>query len=137
MYDDIHNYKKAIESHKKCIELRLKIYSTTHVELAMAYNGLAYTYDSIKDFKKAIKYYLLAIHILSESDTIVQKELAIVHENLGITYCNLKKWESAYEYVQKAYNIYSHYYGNNHHRTLACKRLLCDICYFISKSGNH
>ena len=137
MYDDIHNYKKAIESHKKCIELRLKIYSTTNVELAMAYNGLAYTYDSIKDFKKAIKYYLLAIHILNESDTIVQKELAIVHENLGITFCNLKKWESAYEHVQKAYNIYSRYYGNDHHQTLACKRLLCDICFLISKSGKH
>ena len=133
MNDTLHNYKIAIDFHKKAIDLRLKDGLKSNIDLAMSYNGLAYTYDSVKEYRKAVKNYMCAIKILTDSCIIEKSELAVVYENLGITYCNLKQWSLAHDYVQKAHDIYSAVYGKEHHQTKACEQLLYDIMMVLAQ----
>jgi tetratricopeptide (TPR) repeat protein len=57
------DYKSALESKQKALQIRLKLYGEDHSDTARSYNYIGVTQNEMKDYKLALESYQHALQI--------------------------------------------------------------------------
>lgn len=116
-YDQIMNYRKAMEFYEKALSLRksflgdkatalidYRISGDEHPLTARSYNNIGHLYYKLGDYEKAIEYNNKALVMLEK---LGEKglETATSYNNLGKIYASLSEYEKAIEFNKKALAI--------------------------------
>jgi len=111
-YDRMGNAKKAIECHKRDLELEICQHGKTHLFVANAYSDLSIDYQSIGDLKNAFRYANLSLAMLQHFD--LPDRMAIAYNNIALLYKDKGDYESAIAYMQKAIELNIRTLGPSH-----------------------
>ena len=118
-YRDIGDYNKAIEYHKKTLEIRINTLGDDHLGVVNSYNNLGVAYNSLGDYNKAIEYHEKALEIRINTLGENHPDVADSYNNLGISYDGLGDYNKAIEYHEKALEIRINTPGENqNHRNI-------------------
>ena len=108
------NSKEAIEYFNKALDINLKVYGETHLNVATEYNNLGSAWDTLGDSKKAIEYYTKALDIDLKVYGENHPDVATYYNNLGLAWDNLGDSKKAIDYYTKALDIDLKVYGEMH-----------------------
>lgn len=121
------NYTKALEYHKKALEIREKVNGRDHSDTAYSYNNLGILYRVLGHFKMALDYHQKALSIRKNILVSYHPDIADTHNNIAIVYSELEKHQKAIEHYQLALEIYVKVFGTNHPATASTLRNLAGV----------
>ncbi|HMV10309.1 MAG TPA: helix-turn-helix domain-containing protein [Cyclobacteriaceae bacterium] len=108
-YSQANNYEKAIEYHKKALELNTQINHKTGI--ARDFNNLGYTHELMKDFTSARDNYVKALNMrMAIGDSA---EMILPFLNVGAINITLKNYPAALEHLSKAQRLAKKFNNNN------------------------
>jgi tetratricopeptide (TPR) repeat protein len=81
VYQEMGEYKKAISSHEKAVEI-YKSLSPNHSGLGMSYNNIGLVYYNMGQYSKALSFYRRAVEIGQQSLPSNHPHLQLYRENL-------------------------------------------------------
>lgn len=102
---ELGNYKKGLELHEKCLEIRLKIQGVDQKYTADSFNSMGVAYHGQGNFQKGLEYFEKALRIYEKLFGDTSKEAALGYNNLGGSYSLIGNHDKALEYKLKALNI--------------------------------
>ena len=104
-YLKLADFKKALQSQIRVIEIREEILDENHPSLATAYNNIALTFNELKQYNVALTYNQKAIDIREKILDSKHLQLAVSYDNIALTYYHLGKYEKALEFHLMALEI--------------------------------
>eukprot|EP01022_Parablepharisma_sp_SALTPOND_P031687 TRINITY_DN812_c0_g1_i1.p1 TRINITY_DN812_c0_g1~~TRINITY_DN812_c0_g1_i1.p1 ORF type:complete len:161 (+),score=2.43 TRINITY_DN812_c0_g1_i1:23-484(+) len=78
IYNQLGQYKEAIENHTKAIHIMKSAYEGVHPNLAAVYSNLGSIYNQLGQYKEAIENHTKAIHIMERAYKGIHPNLAAV-----------------------------------------------------------
>ena len=99
------DYKEALTSYGKTLEVCQKIYSEDHEDLATVYNNIGQVYNSTGDYVKALEYYQKSLAIYQKTLDPNHLSVAISYNNIGLVLKFLGDYSKALESHHKALAI--------------------------------
>ncbi|WP_020537948.1 CHAT domain-containing protein [Lewinella cohaerens] len=97
--------KRALISKKKCLDIRLKIYSPDHLKIALAYNNIGNTCNYLAEYNNAILYLQKSIEIYSKISNGGNSGISLPFYNISISYSNLGHTDLAIKYAEKCLEV--------------------------------
>ena len=107
-------YKKALDTTLRLLNICQRMYGTTHHSIASLYNNVGLIYGSWGELDKALKYCLKALGMFMEMRGINYHETASTYNNIAGFYSSKGKYTDALENHFKALYIYETILGMNH-----------------------
>ncbi|WP_281989894.1 CHAT domain-containing protein [Aquimarina aggregata] len=111
---------KALEYHKKSLNIAFKVHKKDHPDIAASYQNLGVISQDIGDFNKAIDYFNEALQIYRTTFGENNYNVADLNENIGGFYTAKKEYEIALKYYNKSLEIRNKINDQN---TLSISRL--------------
>ncbi len=114
-YTDVRGeYDKALEYHKKGLDIALKYYGEHHSVIGDIYHNMGIVFSVKRDYEKALYYFNKALQI----DKIVLGEnhenVALIYGNLGEMYNRKKEYDKALICYKKSLEIRNLIFDENH-----------------------
>lgn len=147
VYYESGEYRKAIKSNLKILEMIKSDPLTSVLNLVSTYNNLATIYGAIQDYNNSLVYYQEAISLIKESGEYPDAELASLIYNLGSTYLETNDITLAKAaFLESLFLLdnsgitskdYLSDYINNYHHLSDCYRMennLDSALYYIEKA---
>ncbi|WP_282089708.1 CHAT domain-containing protein [Aquimarina algiphila] len=107
-------YDKALEYHKKGLDIALKYYGEHHSVTADIYDNLGIVFSFKGDYEKALYYYTKALQI----DKVILGEnhenVALLYGNIGEMYARKKEYDKALVYYKKSLKVRNIILDKNH-----------------------
>lgn len=108
------NYGKAIEHHKKALQLHLDLSQNTSNDLAICYNNLGTCYSYLGDYDQALPHFQKTLHIWLKILPEAHPHLVYAYNNIASCYHFKHQHELAIQQFEKAYSITSTHFAQNH-----------------------
>ncbi len=99
------NYKEALVTLKKAIEIQEKTLPSDSLDLARTYSYMAATYDFMTQYDLAAKYYNKALKIRQTALPPEHPHIAITYNNLGCMYKTKGEYTEALKHYEKSLEI--------------------------------
>ena len=107
-------YDKALENHKKALEIKLQSLPENHPNIASSYNNIGRVYDSMSEYTKALMNYKKALELKLQSLPKNHPNIADSYNNVGIVYDEMGEYGKALENHKKALEIKLQSLPENH-----------------------
>jgi tetratricopeptide (TPR) repeat protein len=98
-------YAEAVGSYKKSINIKQKILSPTHSDLACSYTSLGSVYDNMGEYPKALSSHEKALAIYQKTLPPNSPDLANSYNNIGTVYYHMGEYSKALSYYKKDIEI--------------------------------
>ncbi len=108
------NYRLAIESHKKALQLHLEVGTKTSNELAICYNNLGTCYSYLGDYDQALPHFQKTLNIWLNVLPEGHPHLVYAYNNIASCHHFKHQHELAIKQFEKAYTITSKHFVTNH-----------------------
>jgi len=125
IYQELSQYKNAIEQHEKSLKIRIK-YDRTK-DIAQSYNNLAICYKSLNNLEKAEETIRKGIAYAEKAEQ--PKLYHQYHDNLGNILNELKRYEEAEDAYLIALNVPQEYKNNNNRNEFILYSNLINLYY--------
>ena len=105
-YRNKSNYKKAIELHKKAMDISVKI-KDTHTEI-VALNMIGVAYRRQDRLKQALEYHQAALelaHTIKDPPLYIKKSISVSESGIGNIYLQLRQYKLAIEEFKKVIKL--------------------------------
>ncbi len=109
------NYKEALETYKKWLDILLIAFDENNQGVAEAYKYIANMHRDLGFYDQALIGYKNSLDIYSSKYGENNLEIATLLNNIALTNHRLDKYKEALEGYKKAYAIWVNEYGVNHH----------------------
>jgi len=116
LHKHLGNFKKELEFHLKCYNIRIKKYGERHPDTIATINNLGNAYIDNKINDKAIEYHEKALQ-LRISMFGNNMNTSGSYTNIGIIYFHLNNYEKTLENYNMSLNIKLNCLGKYHHQT--------------------
>lgn len=113
-HDDKGDYREAITSYKKSLEISEKTLSPTHPNLASIYNNIGAAYLNLGDYQYSPSFYEKALAIQQQSLPPNHPDLAVTYNNMADLCCSLENYPKALSFHEKALAIQQESLPPNH-----------------------
>ena len=110
-------YKRALESYFKALNIKEKILGSRHPDTAATYNNIAGVYDSQGDYPKALEWYLKALEISEEVLGKVNQNTVTAYHNIAGVYDSMGDYARALEWYENSLKIRELVLGKEHPST--------------------
>jgi tetratricopeptide (TPR) repeat protein len=107
-------YTEAITSYENSLQIREKIYTTQHSDVAECYNDIGVVHKNMGKYSKAFSYYEKALEIRQKTLPLNHPDLATSYSNIGTVYDKMGDYSKAFSYYEKALEIYQKTLPPNH-----------------------
>ena len=111
------DYLEAVESNKRALDIRLKVFGEEHLETARSYQTLGITQHSLGDFVSALESKKRALDITLKVLGEEHPETPRSYDSLGATQHSLGDFFSALESDKRALDIRLKVFGEEHSET--------------------
>ncbi|KAA1243213.1 tetratricopeptide repeat protein [Aquimarina sp. RZ0] len=101
----------ALVNAEKAKEIRLKIFDSTHTEVALSYNSMGHILKEQDKFEDAMEYYQKALEIQLSNFADNDYRVADCYHNIGTIHRIMAKYEKALEFYDKALKIRINTFG--------------------------
>ena len=117
IYSRLLRYDKAIECHKKSLDIRQKIHGEEHFYTAQSYNNLALVYRITGNYKDAIECHKKSLYIRQKIHGEEHSYTAQSYNNLGVAYYGKgnKNYDEAVKNYEKCLKIRKKIYKEQPH----------------------
>ncbi|MGB1242926.1 MAG: tetratricopeptide repeat protein, partial [Chitinophagales bacterium] len=119
VYEHMIRYQDAIIYLKKSLDIRLKIFGTTHLNTAKSFHKLGQIYKETGEYLSAIEHYTEALQIRLQSVGELSIVVADSYNDLGVVYYNMGKYSQSIEYHTKSLQIKYKLLGEGNLRTVS------------------
>ncbi|CAF1140165.1 unnamed protein product, partial [Didymodactylos carnosus] len=96
------NYDEALNSLRKALELREKLYSYNHPDVAQCYMRIGLVYNCMKDYDTALNYYSKTLDIQQKTLPVNHSDFAKTYGNIALSHVGKCEYELALRYYAKA-----------------------------------
>lgn len=100
------DHRRALEFHRKALEIRERVLPPDHPDLAISYNNVGSTYDDLGDHAKALEFLRKALEIQEKVLSPDHPDLAISYGNVGSIYGKLGDYPKALDFRWRALEIH-------------------------------
>jgi tetratricopeptide (TPR) repeat protein len=107
-------YEESIALYEKSIEIKQKILSQTHPDLAILYSKVGSAYEDIGEYSKALSSYEKAFEINEKTLPPNHPDLATSYKNIGSVYEKMDEYSKALSPHEKAFEINQKTLPQNH-----------------------
>ncbi|AXT52206.1 CHAT domain-containing protein [Aquimarina sp. BL5] len=104
---DIGEYSKALQYHKKGMDIGLKILDKNHPSIGICYWNIGFVHEKKEEKDLSIDYYSKALRIYKKAFGNNHPDIADLYINLGNVYIAKRDFKKALRYHTDALNIYS------------------------------
>lgn len=118
---------KALDYHKKALEIRQRCLHPKHPNLATSYNNIGLIYDQFGEFQTALIYYEKTMAIYRDSLPPNHHWLATLLKNAALAEASLKQYDSALNHLQQALNIRNIVFPKNHPSIASIHVIMGDV----------
>ena len=113
------NYDKALEFHKKCLDIRQKTLGADHPDVASSHNNIGVVWMDKGEHDRALKYYMLGLDIRLKTLGTVHPDVASSYNNIGLGWLNKEEYDKALEFCDKSLEIWIKTLGSGHPKVAA------------------
>ena len=99
-------YEDAVQYYEKSIEIKQKLLSPIHSDLAASYSDLATVYHNMGEYSKALSYYEALLEICQKSLPPNHRLLATSYNNIAVVYYNMGEYSKALPYYETSLEMY-------------------------------
>ena len=114
IYNIQNDFTKAIEYHRKALEIDEKVLGTNHPDVAISYKNIGVIYHNQGNYIEALVYIKKALEIEEKVLGTNHSEIAVSYNNIGNVYSDSGDYIKALECYQKALEIDERIFGINH-----------------------
>lgn len=114
MYQDLEDYRKALEYGIKAFDIRRKYFDSDEISLGMSSNNIGNAHYCLDHYDDAEYHYREALRFYKRQLPPSHSKIALTYNNLGVLYDNRGKFEDALRYYKIARNIYRNVYSKGH-----------------------
>ncbi|CAF3469288.1 unnamed protein product [Rotaria sp. Silwood1] len=114
VYDDMGEYSKALSYYERALDIREKVLSPNHPDLALCYNNIGSVYANMGKYSEALLYYEKDLKISQQSRTSIHPNLAISYHNIGNVYAIMGEYSKALSSYEQALAIDKAILPENH-----------------------
>jgi len=116
-YNDLAEYKPALEYYKKALSIRENVLGKDHPDTAATYNNMAAVYHAQGVYERALEYYGKALAIDEKVSGLEHPSTATTYNNMAAVYDAQGDYELALEYHEKAKTVREKVLGEEHPST--------------------
>ena len=104
--DEAMTEEKNVKSLEKALDIRRRVLSEEHPDIASSYNNVGISYEKMGDLERGLQYQEKALHIRRRVLGEEHPNTAASYGNVGYSYTNFwNRHEEAAEYFHRAYLI--------------------------------
>jgi tetratricopeptide (TPR) repeat protein len=99
------DYDKALEFHKKCLDIRQKTLGADHPDVASSHNNIGMVLRGQGEYNKALEAYQQCLEIRLKSLGADHTDVASSYNNIGVVWNNKGEYDKALEFYQQCLDI--------------------------------
>jgi tetratricopeptide (TPR) repeat protein len=80
----MHQYDQALLNLRKALEMRLKLLSDTHIDVARSYANIGTVYAQTQELQMALEYFTKAQLLFEKQSNISEQDLKQLNRNIKI-----------------------------------------------------
>ncbi|CAF4619558.1 unnamed protein product, partial [Rotaria sp. Silwood2] len=80
----MHEYDRALTNLRKALDMRLKLLSDTHIDVARSYANIGTVYAKIQEYRMALEYFNKASLLFEKQQQMPQEDIEQLNRNIKI-----------------------------------------------------
>ncbi|CAF1581838.1 unnamed protein product [Adineta ricciae] len=106
IYDNEGNYKDALVSYERCMEISQRLHTKNDSNLINLYNSMGLLHLNMGDYSTPLHLYQTALNIAEKQSNPNDFTVATIYNNMALVYMYTDSYSDALEYYKKSLDIY-------------------------------